>query len=307
MLLSVIIPVYCVEHTLSRCIESVLGQCDSMEVILVDDGSPDGSPALCDEWASKDSRIVVVHKENGGLSDARNAGIEIAKGDYVSFVDSDDTLLPSTLRYALEYALNNACDIVEFPVVVGVGGPHEYHLSFKDSICNLYSAEDARHYWLDNSLCQHSYAWNKLYSKHLFDNVRFPLGRSYEDLWTLPELLLRTKKIATIGKGSYLYYYNGEGICRSGKYEDMRLESLIHAYKVLGVDVNDRNASGMFVEMLNSQITSFASDAIINKEMIDILHHLPVSYGRNIKEKVKILLLRCFGLKNLCRLMTRSF
>lgn len=306
MLLSVIIPVYRVEHTLSRCIESVLGQCESMEIILVDDGSPDGSPALCDEWANKDAHIVVVHKENGGLSDARNAGINIAKGDYLAFVDSDDTLAPFTLRDALECAKENACDIVEFPVLVGIGSSREYRLSFSDTVCELRSPEDARRYWLENSLCQHSYAWNKLYSRGLFDDVRFPVGQSYEDLWTLPELLFRAKKIATISKGSYHYFYNDEGICRSGKYEAMRLDSLIHAYKVLGIDVNDSKASGMLVDMLNCQITSFAYEGKINKEMIDILHHLPVSFGRNVKEKFKILLLHCFGLKNLCRLMTLS-
>lgn len=91
MLLSVIIPVYRVEHTLQRCVESVLSQgVDDMEVILVDDGSPDNCPVLCDGWAEKDARVKVIHKDNGGLSDARNAGIEMATGDYLTFVDSDD-------------------------------------------------------------------------------------------------------------------------------------------------------------------------------------------------------------------------
>ena len=91
MKLSVIIPVYCVEATLDRCVESVLcQQVEDMEVILVDDGSPDCCPQKCDEWAQKDSRIRVIHKENGGLSDARNAALDIATGDYITFVDSDD-------------------------------------------------------------------------------------------------------------------------------------------------------------------------------------------------------------------------
>ena len=91
MLLSVIIPVYRTEQTLQRCVESVLNQgVDDMEVILVDDGSPDSCPELCDEWEEKDAHIKVIHKTNGGLSDARNAGIDIAKGEYITFVDSDD-------------------------------------------------------------------------------------------------------------------------------------------------------------------------------------------------------------------------
>ena len=90
MKLSIIIPVYRVEATLDRCVKSVLKQdINDMEVILVDDGSPDGCPKMCDEWAEKDSRISVIHKENGGLSDARNAGIDVACGDYITFVDSE--------------------------------------------------------------------------------------------------------------------------------------------------------------------------------------------------------------------------
>ena len=91
MKLSIVIPVYLVESTLKRCVESVLSQdVEDMEVILVDDGSPDNCPKICDEWGRKDNRIMVIHKENGGLSEARNAGIDIASGDFITFVDSDD-------------------------------------------------------------------------------------------------------------------------------------------------------------------------------------------------------------------------
>lgn len=302
--LSVIIPVYCVEHTLSRCVESVLEQCESMEVILVDDGSPDGSPALCDEWAERDSRVKVIHKENGGLSDARNAGIAVASGDYLSFVDSDDALQTGTLHEALRFAIDNSCDVVEFPVVEGVGGSHEEVLSFKDEVCELSAPEDVRHYWLSHSVYQHSYACNKLYARRLYDNICFPIKRSYEDLWTMPEVLLNAKRIGTISRGAYYYYYNDKGICRSGKYEFMRLESLLHACRVLSVQKNDIEAFGMFVEMLNCQITAFASDGKINKEVTEFIHHLPISYGRNMKERIKIMILRIAGLRNMCRLMT---
>ncbi|MBO5824632.1 MAG: glycosyltransferase family 2 protein, partial [Prevotella sp.] len=93
MRLSIVIPVFCVEDTISRCVESVVNQdYDNIEVILVDDGSPDKCPAICDSWALRDSRVRVIHKQNGGLSDARNAGLAIASGDYITFVDSDDYL-----------------------------------------------------------------------------------------------------------------------------------------------------------------------------------------------------------------------
>ena len=92
-LISVIVPVYKVENFLDRCVESIVGQTyENLEIILVDDGSPDNCPAMCDEWAEKDSRIRVIHKENGGLCSARNAGMDIAAGDYLGFVDSDDCI-----------------------------------------------------------------------------------------------------------------------------------------------------------------------------------------------------------------------
>ena len=118
MKLTVVIPVYRVEATLDRCVESVLIQdIDDMEVILVDDGSPDRCPKMCDEWAEKDSRISVIHKENGGLSEARNAALDIAKGDYVTFVDSDDWLDEGTYKAILNLMDDN--DIVEYTVAHG--------------------------------------------------------------------------------------------------------------------------------------------------------------------------------------------
>ena len=113
MKLSVVIPVFCVESTLDRCVESVLAQdVDDMEVILVDDGSPDECPRLCDEWAKRDSRISVIHKSNGGLSDARNAGLDVAKGDYIGFVDSDDDAVVQMYECMLNVALITNVDIV---------------------------------------------------------------------------------------------------------------------------------------------------------------------------------------------------
>ena len=115
MLLSVIIPVYGVETTLDRCVESVLGQrMSDMEVILVDDGSPDRCPQMCDEWAQRDSRIKVIHKENGGLSDARNAGLDIATGDFLTFVDSDDWIDDGLYSQLLQQMGDN--DLQEYSI-----------------------------------------------------------------------------------------------------------------------------------------------------------------------------------------------
>lgn len=299
--LSIIIPVYKVEHTLDRCIESVLGQCELLEIILVDDNSPDSCPEKCDEWAGRKKNIVVIHKSNGGLSDARNAGLAVARGQYIAFIDSDDMLLPDTLSYALRFAIDNNCDMVEFPVCVDAQSPREHLLSFPEKTYDITSPEGLRHYWLDSKMHQHSYAWNKLYDRRLFDNVRYPAGRAYEDLWTLPELLLCAHRIGTVSTGAYVYVYNSEGICRSNKYEAMRMEALLRAYIMLGINKTDRNASVMLMDMLNSQICSYSVSGKINKEMAKLLRHLPISFGRNMSEKLKLLFLRIFGVQALCK------
>ena len=136
MTLSVIIPVYGVEHTLNRCVESVVRQTfDDWEIILVDDGSPDDSPRLCDEWAARDSRIHVIHQKNGGLSSARNAGIDAAQGRYVTFLDSDDYLDTDTYRHVIP--LMDQADIVEFPFYRFFGSQRQCLVSFSPTSCSL--------------------------------------------------------------------------------------------------------------------------------------------------------------------------
>ena len=133
MKLSIIIPVYRAEDTLERCIGSILHQSfTSYELILVDDGSPDACPLLCDEYAGKDSRIHVIHKENGGLSDARNVGIKRAKGLYITFIDSDDTIGENSLQQLMEELYQHPdVDILEYPIMERIGHPHrEKLLSF---------------------------------------------------------------------------------------------------------------------------------------------------------------------------------
>ena len=134
MQISVVIPVYNMLHTLDRCVESVLKQTfDNMEVLLVDDGSTDGSAQQCDAWAEKDSRITVLHQPNGGLSKARNTGIAHAKGDFLAFVDADDAIAPNTFRAAADaFAQHPQCNIVEFPVLKGWLSQHEQLLTFAE-------------------------------------------------------------------------------------------------------------------------------------------------------------------------------
>ena len=182
-LVSVIIPVYKVEPYLRQCVDSVLAQTyTDFEVILVDDGSPDGCPAICDEYAEKDCRVKVIHKENGGLSDARNAGINIACGEYALFVDSDDFIskefLENLLRMAEEYNL----DIVEGKTVYYENAlvSEVFHLNHDEYV--FFNNDDVYEFYLKTY--QIVSAWNKLIKRSLLSEVRFIRDMISEDfIW----------------------------------------------------------------------------------------------------------------------------
>lgn len=208
-MLSVVIPVYKVEQTLDRCVKSVLMQgIDDIEVILVDDGSPDHCPEMCDKWAERDNHIKVIHQSNSGLSEARNAGIAIAAGDYITFVDSDDYLHADTLAPLTQWlGQNTEVDILEYMVI------HD------DSSRMVLSLDDrkfssAKDYWLTTKAWRHSYACNKIYRRQIFDHVQFAKGRLFEDLFLLPDALHHAKCVATTSHGYYNYCDNVEGISR---------------------------------------------------------------------------------------------
>lgn len=254
LMLSVVIPVYNVEDTLDRCIYSVLKQdIDDMEIILVDDGSSDGSPALCDIWCGRNDRIRVVHKTNGGLSDARNAGIEKARGDYITFVDSDDYLEKGTYKTLLDWLRKNeGCDMLEFPLK---------HVGTNTRITSGYtdrSFTSARQYWLATEAWEHAYAVNKIYRITLFKDVRFPVGRVFEDIYTLPQLLCKNPRVATSSHGAYCYVWNERGISAlsstNAANTKQHLEALMLAAKAMKVRLWSVNGYKIFLSMLYRQL-----------------------------------------------------
>lgn len=234
MKLSIIIPVYRAEDTLERCIGSILQQSfTSYELILVDDGSPDACPLLCDEYARKDSRIHVIHKENGGLSDARNVGIKRAKSLYITFIDSDDAIGENSLQHLMEELCQHPdVDILEYPIMERIGHPHrEKLLSFSPK-----TYQNAIEYWWAEKGYHHTYACNKIFRRSLFQNIEFPKGKSFEDVWTIPKLIGLTEteitpdravvpppplKIRVTDIGKYLYYWNPHGITSQAEYPDL--------------------------------------------------------------------------------------
>ena len=278
MLLSVIIPVYRVEATLNRCVKSVLAQnVDDMEVILVDDGSPDDCPRLCDEWAKKDSRIIVIHKDNGGLSDARNAALDVASGRYVTFVDSDDWLSDNTLEPLMNIIDN--CDLLEYSI--------EGRLQLQDRVY-----KDIDEYWIRERAYTHTYACNKIYRKELFDGTRFPKGKVFEDAYTLPPLLRKCDKIRTSSHGYYHYTRNPHGITANADGEALR--HLLEANLNNGMPVDDY----YYMHMVNIQIDVWehnGSDILLPKRNIKL-------NGLTGNMRIKAICLNTFGILFLCRM-----
>lgn len=204
-LISVIIPVYKVEKYVEKCIQSVINQTyENLQIILVDDGSPDNCGKICDEYAKKDHRIEVIHKSNGGLSDARNKGLEIAKGEYIGFVDSDDYIEADMYEvlYNLLKQYNADVSICNFYTV----SQGKISIKNADNGINEYNRiEILKEILLDKNI--QSYAWNKLYKKELFDEIKYPIGKKYEDIGTTFFLLEKCNKVVVTGKSEY-YYIN---------------------------------------------------------------------------------------------------
>ena len=252
MLLTVIIPVYKTEQTLDRCIESVLSQDvpGGMEVILVDDGSPDNCPALCDAWAERDPRIRVVHQQNRGLGAARNAGLDIATGDYVTFIDSDDYLATDTYPQLLKRLEELPdVDVLEYELKQTKEGENDLTLTDK-----VYP--DARKYWLQTRAWWHSYAWNKIYRRKLFDEVHYADDRFCEDMLMLVQLLERQPIVATAHWGAYVYVWNDSGLTANATAKKIRelLETQIYAKQVMRMSIFSQNGLDFYRTILYRQI-----------------------------------------------------
>lgn len=221
---SVVVPIYNVESYLIRCIDSILGQTyQNLEVILIDDGATDRSGEIVDQYAAKDQRIVPIHKKNGGLSDARNAGIETASGEYICFVDADDLLHPDYVELMLEQCVSYGCDIVQCRFERSSVGTFTSERGNGDVI--IYDSVGILNAIYSSLSVETIVVWNKLYKRELFDQVRFPQGRIHEDEATSYKVLYKAKKIARIDKVLYLYYQNRASITQQ-TYSLKRLDIL---------------------------------------------------------------------------------
>ena len=213
--ISVIVPVYKVENFLHRCVDSILCQSfQNFELILVDDGSPDSSGAICDSYAANDSRVHVIHQKNGGLSAARNTGIDYVMANsssrWLAFVDSDDWVHPDYLKTLYTAAEQTLCKISAcgFFRTEGEAFPQEQDFSVQTM-----SADDYYCGQMHDGVT--AVAWNKLYHRSLFKKLRYPIGKLHEDEFTTYLAVYRAKKIGVTPARLYAYYQNPDGIMRS--------------------------------------------------------------------------------------------
>ena len=225
ILISVIVPVYNVQECLPICLRSVVKQLrDDWEVILVNDGSTDGSGRICEEFAAGKDNVRVVVKPNGGLSDARNEGIKVAKGDWIFFLDSDDWLREDAIRKLFDFAIDNKCDVVQG----GIYYAYSDHLLYRKP-----SKNEAEITVLDNNEAMHqlilndrvkNFAWGKLYRADLIRDLEFPVGKYFEDSYWQHNVMHKVTRYGIIDEP--LYYYRQRETSISGNFSERNLDLL---------------------------------------------------------------------------------
>ena len=302
--ISVIIPVYKVEQYLDKCVESVVNQTyKNLEIILVDDGSPDNCPKMCDEWSTKDNRIKVIHKENGGASSARNKGLDECSGDYVYFCDSDDFIESSCIEKLVDKIQENDVVIMAYNIVVGNEVKEKKYDEKKNQ--NELLAEII-HEW-DFGLL-----WNKLYKKEF---IAFRFNEEFkirEDLLFNSEYFKNVKRIGVIGEPLYNYINNPNSLTKGAKtipFEQLKTTHLNMVELLSSIDeklISHQNASYLksFINILKpfaysglkaedkQYVVSLLKDETIQKALKDYK-------TINLKEKIFIFLLKHKKIKTL--------
>lgn len=232
-LITLIVPVYKVEPYLKRCLDSIINQTyKNLEIILVDDGSPDNCGIICDEYASKDKRIKVIHKENGGLSSARNTGLDIAQGEYISFIDSDDTISIDMIEYLYKLLNKNDADI-SICLHTIVRGSKRW-ISYKKIKEGVITGKECIKKLLYNDGVDTS-AWAKLYKRTLFNKIRYPNGKLFEDIATTYKLFIKATSIV-LGKESKYNYILRDNSIVSSNFNEKKLE-LIEMTDKMGKEI----------------------------------------------------------------------
>lgn len=275
-LVSVIVPCYNVEHYLPKCIDSILSQTyRNLEIWLVDDGSPDNCGTICDEYAQKDARIKVIHQQNRGLSDARNAALDVMTGEYVVCVDSDDHISPTHVeglyhlieKYSAQVAVNSFCAFME--------NTEPYPAKKPNTDIVLESGSKAVETMFYQELFDSS-AWGKMYEAGLFDDVRYPSGLLFEDLPTTYRLLLKAEKVVFNDEQSYFYLLRSNSI-EGTAFSLHKLDSGLQVMAMMDKDIDKLQP---IIKSYNCRIASF---------IFHLLLQMPIGYvhRKEFEERIK--------------------
>lgn len=304
-LISIIIPVYKAEAYLDNCMKSVLNQSyRNLEVILVDDGSPDHSGALCDRYAEEDSRVRVIHKKNGGAADARNCGLDVASGEYVAFVDSDDwierdmyeLLLEQICKYDAKLCVCGRYDVINGERVAGLGPERNILLDEKNAYRTLLIERE-----LDSSPC------DKLYHKSIFSELRFPVGVINEDAAIIHQIISNAGGVCLLNRR--LYYYNHHaGSVTTSAFSEKNLIMKKHAERTVDYilskypDLSDEAQAYLAKRYIELCVYIIRADKAVQKAQeatfTELMHK--ISSAKRLlqtKELVKYFMLR-FGVYN---------
>lgn len=258
--ISIIVPVYKVEKYLKKCVDSILNQTFSdIEVILVDDGSPDRSGIICDEYAKNDTRVKVIHKENGGLSSARNAGIEVAQGRFIGFVDSDDYIATDMYQLLYEDITREEADMA----ICGIYDVYEGKKPLQKAVIKRTTSSDEALLLILQGNIISVHAVNKLYKRRLFDIVRYPEGKYHEDSFIIVELLDQCQKVVINSEQKY-YYYHRLGSINTEQFSKKQFE-FIEAWEQNEIKLQGR---GLAIEKAAHQRVCFANFLVLDKLLV---------------------------------------
>ena len=284
-LVSVIIPVYQTKEYLKECIDSVLSQkYRELEIILVDDGSTDGSGALCDTFAGTDPRMRVIHKENGGLSSARNAGIEASAGEYITFIDSDDMVADCMIEEMVRLAQSENADLVKIGLVRKKEGED---LSPTAGECTVLTGHKVLP-MIYKSAPQIISGCGKLFCRDLIGDMRFPEGRYYEDEYFLPRMYERSKKVVLCERQLYFYMQRENDSIMRGKLSEKKInDSLwivrdrLEFYKTTGDRSLVRKAEADYYYKIEALLKAARESGLPEKDRIaDDLSKLKETFRR---------------------------
>lgn len=297
-LVSIIVPIYKVEKYLRQCIESIIEQThQNIEILLIDDGSPDSSLQICEEYAKKDNRIKVFSKPNGGLSDARNYGLERAKGKYIAFIDSDDYVHKDYIQELLKKCIETKSDIAMCGIKrVDDNGQEleEIEITNKHIQTGREMILEINDYSTTNVV-----AWNKLYKRHLFNNIEYPKGKLHEDEFTTHKLLYNANQIAITKEKLYFYRYNANSIMNSSlNIKRLHiLEALEDRLKYFKANNEDEIYNNTIIRYIDTiiylyNISNAKKDKEIRKKILEKYKELyKTEFKRaklNTKKKIKI-------------------